>query len=294
MLSERSALLLSLALSTAACGPLASMPDADLSDPDATSSLGRMADPTVQHAIASSLMDEGVFVIEEGDACPRVTEQEDGTVVLVGGCMTRTDLALQGTMTIDRDPETHLGTASLDGWGSEVLVACGGEEIPFTTRMDGEVELTGEGHFGVDLVMTMTEFEDEASCDVAERTFAMRYEGVATTSETTSVVRGSGRIGDDRFGEADAEASGVTWDLNGCPEAPTTGSITLAAGGREAVLTYDESSCDVEPHVAWTLDGEDQGRLALGCSATATPLAWTSLFGGLGLLLLRRRRKDRS
>jgi hypothetical protein len=214
-------------------------------------------------------------------SCP-VTSDDGTTVTITGGCFDERGKEWVGSATVVRAVDGGK-TVTFDGYGSF-------DDPAFRETKTGAVvvrQVDSSVHeFDVQLVI-----EGGVTTTID---YAGRVEG---GYEGPTVWSGSGTIERDGLvsptGLVSVATEEETLDDAACRGQAASGTTTIEADGRTAVITYDGATdCDDDEAARLTLDGEDRGLLTgIVCSVSApgAPVrAPVLLFLGVGLLVAIR------
>lgn len=283
--------LLALITVLAACkspGPASQFEEADLTRADVVHDLATTTSAPRAYTVAVVL----AAALDPEAACPVPSPGPDAeTTVYTGGCTDEAGDAWHGEATVRAVGEDR-GEITYEDFGNEGLADCtGGGTVSSRTTIDGEVTLSEDGAFAIDLTGEGDDVDADA-CTATSAEFVLVYDGVQVQrTDRIATWSGSGAYGSTTLGRVQAETVDEVLDEDGCESEAQSGTTTLTTKDHEAVITYDGATdCDPESTVTWTLDGADQGEmLDVSCAAPGSAFgAWASVVALAGL---RRRRR---
>ncbi len=233
------------------------------------------------HDVIAFADGEGPFA---DPACP-ATSDDGTTVTIAGGCT-------------DTDGEPWVGTAT-------VVRGAGEDQLDATLDDFGNVRWADQTTSGTVAVRAAAGGGHEFTTDIVIEggmTTRISYDGTVEGDWDTpeTVWSGEGTVEREGVLAPTGRVHVVTIDevVNDgvCSGQPVSGRTTVSAAGHFATATYDgQTDCDDEKTVAWTFDGEPQGRISgINCTVgrgggTAPALS----LGALVLVLVARRRRTR-
>lgn len=212
--------------------------------------------------------------------CPRVSIVGN-TVTLEGGCtdengvLQRGRLSVAAPMPTNGRPGEGDATVRSEGLGTVQDVECGGRT--YRVETEGELRLdasTRGAHTEYEfLYVTRGATIDAQTCEVRELRGGWNIRGSIEYVDTGAAVPRTVHNGEGRFGSAPHGSVRVLTrdeviDRGACAFEPLSGTTTLTARGRSAVISYDGATqCARDAAASWSLDGQSKGTLTgLACS----------------------------
>lgn len=241
---------------------------------------------------------------QSGDTCPTKTESGT-TVTYTGGCTDQGGQTWVGKAVVSMGAS---GSYRYEGFGFSGMEDCNGTMHSESLKFDGSltIEMSGNGStFEIEMTGNATGAEEPDCVDESGRwaivySGSMRRGGPDTDADgqpDDQVFNGSGKIGSELTGVAEAVTEDEIVNEAVCPHEAASGKTTVTAGGHSLVITYDGATdCDPESTVTWSYDGMDRGELmgvqcAVASGRRAAPPVGIPLWVLFTILMVRARRR---
>jgi len=275
----------------------ASYGDADLTRAEAVADWSNVATATAASSIPVAIYAAAAFAVVDDD-CPVLTETAT-EYAIDGDCTDSGGTAWSGSMTLTG---TGLDTddSTVDSIVFDALSMEWTEEDCEGAAVEQHYEAAGETVYDQDGFTTVLTFShqtfDTLDCVLDAGAFAYDYAGSVVQQGTRDTWNGEGTVGVEGQGSVTATTTDEVQDNSVCDSEPLSGTLTLASGGDEAVITFDGATdCDEDATGTWTLNGDGQGELeGVGYQCATAPSRASAWVLALVVGLALGRRRDRA